>query len=91
MERILGLTPMNQFDAASPLMDTCFTTKSNISPYVCLPNQVPLDEMNPAAAKLTGLARKYARQSAAMNWKMPDAVDDDQLNRILWYEVGNRK
>jgi hypothetical protein len=91
MERILGLTPMNQFDAESPTMDACFTTKLDLSAYTCLPNEVPLDEMNPTPSKLLGLQKKYALQSAAMNWSKPDAIDDDALNRILWYSATGRQ
>src|ERR1700722_1569379 len=42
MERILGLQPMNQFDAASPTMDACFTSKADTTPYTCISNRIPL-------------------------------------------------
>jgi YVTN family beta-propeller protein len=87
MERILGLAPMNQFDDESPIMDACFTSKLDPTPYNCLTNEIPLDEMNPLPKKLSGLQKTYARQSAAMNWAKPDAIDDDALNRILWFSA----
>ncbi len=60
MEDILGLPPMNQMDAMAPLMTECFTEKQDLSPFVALKNNIPLDQMNPAKASLDGAARTLA-------------------------------
>lgn len=84
MERILGLPPMNQFDALSPLMEDCFTAKPDVRPYAALPNGVPLDEMNPPAGSLKPRERAAALRSLSMDFRHPDAANEDSLNRILW-------
>lgn len=87
MERILGLPPMNQMDGMAPLMQECFTSRADLRPYTCLPNRIPLDEMNPRAARLSGPALHWARLSARQHFDRIDGVDEDTLNRILWHSV----
>jgi DNA-binding beta-propeller fold protein YncE len=88
MEQILGLPPMNQFDAAATPMSDCFTTTPDFTPFVALPNQVPLDEMNPDPKAITDpLLRKHALASARLNFRKVDACPEDLLNRILWHAV----
>ncbi len=84
MERILGLRPMNQMDAMSPLMTACFTNKPDFTIYQCQPNNVPLDELNPPKSALSGDALKWARASETLDLSRPDAGNDDLRNRILW-------
>ncbi len=87
MERILGLPPMNQFDAMAPVMSDCFTEKPDFSPYTALPNQVPLDEMNKELTQLNTKERRWARKSLEQNFAGFDRVDDNTLNRILWHSA----
>ena len=47
IEQILGLPPMNQFDASATPMFDCFTDTPDYRPFDAVPNQVPLDQMNP--------------------------------------------
>jgi YVTN family beta-propeller protein len=84
IEELLGLPPMNKFDAAALPMRSVFTTTADFGGYEALPNQVPLDQMNPPLAALRGPARDAARSSAAMNFRDPDAAPAERLNRILW-------
>jgi DNA-binding beta-propeller fold protein YncE len=85
IEQILGLAPMNQFDAAAPPMRDCFTDAPNFTPYVCLPNTVPLDQMNPSPHAITDpQQRADAIASAKMNFEEVDRAPEDALNRILW-------
>jgi hypothetical protein len=85
MLRILGLPALNQRDSSSPLMSVCFTSKPDFRPYTCQPNRVPLTETNPKAKALRGQARYWALQSQKLRFDRPDRVDDDLLNRILWF------
>ncbi len=85
MERILALPPMNQMDAMSPIMFDCFTDKADLTPYTFLKNNIPLDEMNPPKSALSGKALELAETSLRQRWDLPDAVNDDELNRIVWH------
>jgi YVTN family beta-propeller protein len=85
IEMILGLPPMNQLDLSATPMRFCFTDKPDLTPYTCLPNRIPLDEMNPPLGKLQGKARYWAERSLALNLEEGDEADEDTLNRILWH------
>jgi YVTN family beta-propeller protein len=87
MEQILGLPPMNQMDmAVEPTsMRQVFTHAPDFSPFRYLPNQVPLNELNPSLAGLTGVQREWAVASNAMNFSRPDIAGEDALNRAIWY------
>jgi DNA-binding beta-propeller fold protein YncE len=85
MEQILGLPPMNQFDGSATPMFDCFREEADFTPFVAVPNRVPLDQMNPAPAKIADAAlRRDAVASAKMNFREVDKAPEDQLNRILW-------
>ena len=85
IEQILGLPVMNQFDASATPMFDCFREEPDFTPFAAVPNRVPLDQMNPAAATLTDRAqRRDALASARMNFREVDKAPEDQLNRILW-------
>ncbi len=88
MEQILGMPPMNQFDAAAEPMFECFTNQPDYTPYKALANRVPLDQMNPSPNAMTDkLLRQHALQSAKLNFKRVDACPEDLLNRILWHAM----
>jgi YVTN family beta-propeller protein len=85
IEQVLGLAPMNQFDASAvPLWDA-FTDTPDFRPFVALPANVPLDRMNPPARALADpAARRDALASLAMDFRAVDRAPEDALNRILW-------
>src|SRR5437879_1835822 len=83
IELILGLPPMNQLDLSSTPMWNCFQERPDLSPYICLPNKVSLDEMNPSLKDLRGQALYWAKKSLALNLREGDKADEDMLNRIL--------
>ena len=87
MELILGIPPMNQMDAMSPVMSECFTDKPDLRPYTCLPNLIPLDQTNPKTVGLDGRRLEMANQTLSMRFDQPDRIDDDTLNRIIWHSV----
>ncbi len=85
MELMLGLPPMNQFDATATPMFDCFTNQPDFTAFTALTNNVPLDEMNPPAKKISdGQLRKDAFASARLPLEQPDQCNEDVLNRILW-------
>lgn len=88
IEQILGLPPMNQFDASATPMFDCFQATADLRPYVALPANIPLDQMNPdPKAVADPVLRRDAIVSSRLNLKKPDACPEDVLNRILWRAV----
>ena len=85
IELILGLPPMNQMDATATPMFDCFTDVPDLTPFTAVPNNVPLEEMNPPPKKVADAQlRKDAYVSARLPLDKPDACPEDTLNRILW-------
>jgi len=88
MELILGLPPMNQMDATATPMSGCFTQTPDLAPFTAVPNNIPLDRMNPEPKKLSDpLLRKNAYASARLPLDQPDQCPEDMLNRILWHAM----
>jgi DNA-binding beta-propeller fold protein YncE len=85
MELMLGLPPMNQFDAMATPMFDCFTNAPDFAAFSAVTNNVPLDEMNPPPQKISDAQRrKDAVASAKLPLDQPDRCDENVLNRILW-------
>src|ERR1051326_2287469 len=83
MELILGLPPMNQMDATATPMFACFTNKPDLTPFEALPNNVPLDEMNPDPKAIRDpILRRDALASSRLPLDAPDKCPEDLLNRI---------
>ena len=85
IEQILGLPPMNIQDAIANPMTDCFTNDPDITPYKAIPNNIPIDEMNPPLTSLTGKALHFAKKSMLPEFDGVDSGNDDLLNRILWF------
>jgi hypothetical protein len=89
--QILGLPPMNLFDASAKPMVDCFVAtadEADLRPYEALPVSVPLDEMNPSAASLLDpLLKAHATASSQMNFAQIDRAPEDLLNRVLWHAM----
>jgi hypothetical protein len=83
MEDLLGLPPMNLFDAHAPVMAPLFTGPGTQPPFQAddknLRNGL-LYEMNDRNAP-------GAKQSAKMDFSRPDAVNAQELNAILWQDA----
>jgi DNA-binding beta-propeller fold protein YncE len=77
MELILGLRPMTHFDAGARPMAAAFQPKPDLTPYTAADPRYPLDEKNPAGSAT-------AARSARLDFSREDAIDDDELNDILW-------
>lgn len=89
MLRILGLPPLNQRDAASPLMTACFGAKPDLRPYTVRPNRIALDEttMPNQTAAFTAYARKVKTRMAKIPLGHKTRADEDVLNRFIWHEA----
>ncbi|HSA02809.1 MAG TPA: alkaline phosphatase family protein, partial [Candidatus Paceibacterota bacterium] len=85
IEQILGMPPMNQFDASADPMFECFTETPDYTPFMAVANRVPLDQMNPDPQALRDpVLRKDAQMSSRINFRQVDRAPEDLLNRILW-------
>ncbi len=91
IEQILGIPPMNISDATAIPMFDCFDYKPNLTPYLSVPNQIPLDEMNGATSQLKGKALHYALKSMEPQFEHVDAGNDDLFNRILWFAMKGKE
>jgi sugar lactone lactonase YvrE len=80
MERILGLPPMSQFDAAARPMFDCFASAPEAAPYRALENRVPIDERNLPTAPGAALSETF-------DLSKEDAADDFLLNEVVWRSV----
>jgi hypothetical protein len=81
LELVVGMTPLNLFDALGvPLYDAFSSTPSNIQPYSAIPPKVNLTERNSASSPA-------AAQSQGLNLVIPDQVPQDELDSILWQSV----
>lgn len=91
MELMLGLPPMNQFDASATPMASCFTKEINLTPYTAAPNIIPLDQLNPKVADIRDpRQRHWAEVSLKLPLDQIDEADEDTLNRILWHAARGR-
>jgi hypothetical protein len=80
MELILGLRPMTQFDAAARPLTAAFGSSPNAAPYVAEAARISMGDRNPAKSAT-------AARSLRMNFKEADAIDDDELNDILYLAI----
>ena len=80
IELLLGLRPMTHFDAGARPMTSVFESTPDLASYAVEKPRIPLDARNPAGAP-------GARASARMNFEEADAIDDDELNDILWVAI----
>jgi YVTN family beta-propeller protein len=88
IELLLGLPPLNQFDASATPMTTCFTSSPDFTPYDAVPNEIPLDQLNPPAGSIRDpVQRKWALKSLELPLDDVDEADEDTLNRIIWHAV----
>jgi YVTN family beta-propeller protein len=85
IEQILGLPPMNIQDAIANPMADCFGNILDKTPYIAVPNNIPLDEMTAPLSELTGRTLYFAKKSLLPEFDGVDSGSDDLLNRILWY------
>lgn len=87
IELILGLKPLNQFDAAAPSMRPCFQETADYKPYAALRNQIALNLKNPPLTKTSGEARRWAEVSQRLDFSEPDRADPEKLTEVLWHHT----
>ncbi|MGA9529465.1 MAG: phosphoesterase [Terriglobales bacterium] len=80
MEELLGLKPMNLFDAHAPLMAPLFAGPGTQPAYTA-------DDSNLRSGLIYKVNEKKAagaKESLKMDFSRPDAADAQKLNAILW-------
>ncbi|MCI0541179.1 MAG: beta-propeller fold lactonase family protein [Verrucomicrobiales bacterium] len=88
IEQILGLPPMNQFDATATPMFDCFNSTPDLKPFTAVASNVALDEMNPDPKTIRDpLLRKNSIASSKLPLHRIDACPEDLFNRILWHAM----
>ncbi|HUX97350.1 MAG TPA: bifunctional YncE family protein/alkaline phosphatase family protein [Bacteroidales bacterium] len=87
IEDILGIPPMNQLDLSAGPMTDCFTGKADFTPFKAVPNNIPLDEINPPLGSLSGDQLYWAKRSMEQDLDDVDRIDEDTFNRIIWHAV----
>jgi YVTN family beta-propeller protein len=77
IEEILGLDSLSQFDHYGRPLREIFASTADLTPYAATKPGVSMDEKNPP----------HVKAAARLDFSRPDAVDDDQFNRILWRAI----
>jgi DNA-binding beta-propeller fold protein YncE len=83
MEALLGLPPMNLFDAHAPVMAAVFSGPGTQPPFQA-------DDKNLRSGLIYKINEKKAagaKESSQMNFSRPDAANAKQLNAILWQDA----
>ena len=84
MELLMGLPPMNQYDAVAPVMNLFGPQPENAEPYAALlPPKRIIGEVN-------GRTAYRANDSRKMDFTKEDSVPDDEFNDILWHGIMGR-
>ncbi len=80
IELVLGLRPLTHFDAAARSMVASFSQRADMRPFTAISPKTSLTERNPGQSA-------GSEESARMNFKDADMVDDDELNAVLWRSI----
>jgi YVTN family beta-propeller protein len=80
MERILGLPPMTQYDAAAAPMWNAFQSKADLRPYRCRAANIDIDEKNRTSAY-------GAERSRELLLDVADSADDGEYTSIIWKSI----
>lgn len=85
IELILGLQPMNRFDALAQPITTCLQNEPNYTAYRVVKNNQALDEKNPPREQMSLQERYWADQTKKLDWRHRDAADPAVLSQIHWF------
>jgi YVTN family beta-propeller protein len=87
IEELLGLPSMNQHDKLAAPMTDAFDDRADLSPFNVVPNQIPLDTLNPVA--VSSLQRAWQTEVARYFPRGPhqvaDIADPNLLDHAIWY------
>jgi hypothetical protein len=83
MEELLGLPPMNLFDAHAPLMSSLLSGPGTQPAYSADDSNL----RNGLVFKVNAKTAPGAKESSKMDFSRPDAANAARLNEILWRNV----
>ena len=81
MEELLGLPPMNLFDAHAPLMAPLLSGPGTQPPYQADERNL----RNRLIYQVNGKNAPGAKESSQMDFSRPDAANAARLNEVLWH------
>jgi len=87
MEELLGLPPMNLFDAHATLMAPLFSGPGTEPPYDADDRNL----QNGLMYEMNGKDAPGAKQSARMDFSHADAAKAQELNAILWQDAKGKQ
>jgi YVTN family beta-propeller protein len=87
IEMMLGIDPMNRFDALARPITTCFQNTPDLTPYEHTPNKTPLDERQPKFSSLSAEGKRLFLASKRLDWSHLDGPDPAVLSRVYWYSL----
>lgn len=85
IELLLGMSPMNQLDAAAAPIDI-FQERADLRPFDAMLPQIALDNLMTAPPR-TAAARYWSDRTAAQNLEHADQADARVLNQAIWFAV----
>jgi hypothetical protein len=78
---------MSLFDLIAHDLRNSFRTEPDFAPYTAEVPAQSIYEQNPPLNRLRGPAKKAARDSMRMNFRIPDAAPTEKVNRMIWASV----
>lgn len=87
IEVVLGMKPLNQFDAAAMPMREVFQDRPDQAPYEARQNQIALNLRNPPLTRTSAAARHWEAVSASLDFSAPDRADPEKLTEVLWHHT----
>jgi YVTN family beta-propeller protein len=79
VELVLGLRPLNQYDAQATPMWRLFTSRPDLTPYTARSKGI--------GTVLNHTSAFGAAASLGMNFRQEDRAPADRLNRVLWHSI----
>jgi YVTN family beta-propeller protein len=80
IELILGLPPMSQYDAAATPMWRCFSSTPNLTPFVSVPANVNLNDVNEKVSA-------WSQLSETFDFTKEDRIPDLIFSEVIWKAV----
>ena len=68
-----------------------YRKRPDSTPYIAVPNEIPLDEMNRELSELSGKELHYAKKSMLPVFDEIDSGHDDLFNRIIWFATKGKE
>ncbi len=94
IEMLLSVTPLNQYDGiAGPILAPFDTAPNNSAVYNATPaaQEIMCQKGSADLQRAGNPMHKWAVESGKMNFDVPDSVDPNKLNEVLWHAAKGAK